>query len=122
MKIIPLCTGVTLIAIATAHAQLTVAQRCEKLKDAVAAKRVLCTAKQRGNEIAGKPFDYAACSVTMATKFGIVENAAVNHGAPVRRPVTRRKSRRASMPCSIPATPFRRRSRESASSTTGTAR
>ncbi len=52
-----------------AGAGLTAAQKCEKLKDQAAAKRALCTAVQRGKEIAGKPFDYAKCATKMADVF-----------------------------------------------------
>lgn len=60
----------------TVLAQLTAAQKCEKAKNIAAAKRAYCTAKERGKEIAGKPFSYTSCTLKMAEAFTKAETNA----------------------------------------------
>lgn len=60
-----------------AHAQLTPAQKCEKLKNIAAAKRALCTARQRVRGIGGKPSLYHLCTLEMADAFSRIETNAM---------------------------------------------
>lgn len=73
------CVAAVTVALAwdgAALAQLTAAQKCEKLKNKAAGRRALCIAKARAKEIAGKPFNYAACTTAMADAFTKAETNA----------------------------------------------